>query len=148
VKSDDQPVFVPPGSGRVLDFLAVTHRLTSDQTGGSIYIFESEFEPGTGNPFHVHGREDEIGYVLEGALEIRLRDQTRVLEAGGLARLPKGIPHAIRNPLGTRSRYLFLAVPGGLDRWFDAVTEAKEDGSLDDALYRKLSDDFGIGWLE
>jgi mannose-6-phosphate isomerase-like protein (cupin superfamily) len=86
--------------------------------------------------------------VLEGALEIRLRDQTRVLEAGGLARLPKGIPHAIRNPLGTRSRYLFLAVPGGLDRWFDAVTEAKEDGSLDDALYRKLSDDFGIGWLE
>jgi hypothetical protein len=65
-----------------------------------------------------------------------------------VARLPKKLPHAIRNPLETRSRYLFMAVPGGLDRWFDAVADAKDDGSLDDALYSTLSRDFGIGWLE
>ena len=145
---DPQPVFVPPGSGRVLDFLAVTHRLTSEQSGGSIYIFESAFEPGTGNALHVHSREDEIAYVLEGALQVRLRDRTAILEAGGVARLPKNLPHAIRNPLETPSRYLFMAVPGGLDRWFDAVADATGDGSLDDALYSKLSRDFGIGWLE
>jgi quercetin dioxygenase-like cupin family protein len=145
---DPLPVFVPPGSGRVLDFLAVTHRLTSEQSGGSIYIFESMFEPGTGNALHVHSREDEIAYVLEGALEVRLRDRTAILEVGGVARLPKKLPHAIRNPLETRSRYLFMAVPGGLDRWFDAVADAKDDGSLDDALYSTLSRDFGIGWLE
>jgi mannose-6-phosphate isomerase-like protein (cupin superfamily) len=132
----------------VLDFLGVTHKLTSQQTGGAYYIFESEFDPETGNRLHVHGREDEIGYVLEGALEIRLRDQTLVLDAGGAARLPKNIPHAIRNPLKTPSRYLFMAVPGGLDRWFDAVAEAKRDGALDEAMFRKLSLDFGIGWLE
>jgi quercetin dioxygenase-like cupin family protein len=149
VEADDPgPIFVPAHSGRVLDFLAVTHRLTGQQTGGTFYMFESEFEPGTGNQLHVHRREDEIGYVLEGALEIRLRDQTRVLDAGGVARLPKNIPHAIRNPLGTRSRYLFLAVPAGLDQWFDALADAKRTGALDDALYRKLSLDFGIGWLE
>jgi hypothetical protein len=71
-----------------------------------------------------------------------------ILEAGGIGRLPKGLPHAIRNPLETPSRYLFLAVPGGLDRWFDAVAAAKSDGSLDDALFRRVSEDFGIGWLE
>ena len=145
---DPQPVLLPPGSGRVLDFLAVTHRLTSDQSGGSIYMFESAFEPGTGNRLHVHSREDEIAYVLEGALEVRLRDRTAILEAGGVGRLPKGLPHAIRNPLETPSRYLFLAVPGGLDRWFDAVAAAKSDGSLDDSLFRRLSEEFGIGWLE
>ena len=145
---DPQPVLLPPGSGRVLDFLAVRHRLTSDQSGGSIYIFESAFDPGAGNRLHVHSREDEIAYVLEGALEVRLRDRTAILEVGGLGRLPKNLPHAIRNPLETPSRYLFLAVPGGLDRWFDAVADAKFDGSLTDAVFRKLSDDYGIGWLE
>lgn len=143
-----EPIFVPPGSGRALDFLAVTHRLTSTQSDGSIYIFESMFEPGDGNRLHVHSREDEIGYVLEGALEVRLQDRTAVLEAGGLARLPRNLPHALRNPLETPSRYLFLAVPGGLDRWFDALAAAKEGGSLDDATFDRLSRDFGLAWLE
>ena len=71
-----------------------------------------------------------------------------ILEQGGMARLPKNLPHAIRNPLETPSRYLFIAIPGGLDRWFDAVADANRDGELDDALFRQLSSDFGIGWLE
>lgn len=149
MKSDDtQPIFVPPHSGTVLDFLAVTHKLTSQQTGGAYYLFETAFDPGTGNKLHVHRREDEIGYVVEGALEIRLRDRSQVLDAGGIARLPKGIPHAIRNPLATPSRYLFIAVPAGLDQWFDAVARAKSDGALDDAVFRKLSLAYGIEWLE
>lgn len=149
MKADDaQPVFVPAQSGLVLDFLAVTHKLTSRQTGGGYYLFESTFDPETGNRLHVHGREDEIGYVLEGALEVRLPTETRSLAAGGVARLPKGLPHAIRNPLKTPSRYLFIAVPGGLDLWFDAVADANRDGLLDDAMFRKLSLDFDIGWLE
>jgi quercetin dioxygenase-like cupin family protein len=149
VKSDEtQPIFVPPGSGTALDFLAVTHKLTGPQTGGTCYLFEAAFDPETGNRMHVHRREDEIGYVLEGALEIRLGQEARVLEEGGLARLPKGIPHAIRNPLKTRSRYLFIAVPAGLDQWFDAVARASGDGSLNDALYQELSRLHGIEWLE
>jgi quercetin dioxygenase-like cupin family protein len=148
MSGDPGPIFVPPHSGKVLDFLGSTHKLTSQQTGGAYYIFESAFDPGDGNKLHVHRREDEIGYVLEGALEIRLLDQTQVLDAGGVARLPKNIPHAIRNPLETPSRYLFLAIPGGLDQWFDALAGAKRAGALDDAMFRELSLDFGIGWLE
>ncbi len=145
---DPQPVFVPPGSGKILDFLAVTHRLTSEQSGGSIYIFESTFEPGDGNRLHVHSREDEIGYVLAGSLEVRLRDRTATLETGGVVRLPKHLPHALRNPGETTSRYLFMAVPGGLDRWFDALAAANADGTLDDALHGTLSRQFGLEWLE
>lgn len=145
---DPRPIFVPPHSGKVLDYLSVTHKLTSEQSGGACYIFETEFEPGAGNQLHVHSLEDEIGYVLEGALEVRLPDRTAILETGGLARLPRDLPHAIRNPLGTPSRYLFLAVPGGLDRWFDAVADADRDGTLDDTVFRELSSEFGLGWLE
>ena len=145
---EPQPILVPSGVGQVLQFLSVTHRLTSEQAAGALCMFESTFEPGAGNRLHVHSREDEIAYVLEGALEVRLRDRTALLEAGGVGRLPRGLPHAIRNPLGVSSRYLFLAVPGGLDRWFDAVEQANDAGILDDALFRTLSEDYGVGWLE
>jgi len=126
----------------------VTHKLTGQQTGGAYYLFESVFEPGSGNQLHVHRREDEVAYVLEGALEIRLADQTVVVEAGSAAHLPKNIPHAIRNPLETTSRYLFMAIPAGLDQWFDALESARNDGRLNDAMYRKLSLEYGIEWLE
>ena len=143
-----QPIFVPPHAGRVREFTGVTHKLTGDQTGGAYYLFESVIEPGSGNRLHVHRREDEVAYVLEGALEVRLADQTVVVEAGSVAHLPKNIPHAIRNPLKTPSRYLFMTIPAGLDGWFDALETAQRDGTLDDALYRKLSLDYGIEWLE
>jgi quercetin dioxygenase-like cupin family protein len=146
--NDPQPIFIPPHSGRALEFLGVTHKLTGDQTGGAYYLFESVFGPGDGNGLHVHRREDEVGYVLEGALEIRLADQTVVVEAGGVAHLPKNIPHAIHNPLKTRSRYLFMTIPAGLDRWFDALEAARNAGTLDDVMYRKLSLEYGIEWLE
>jgi quercetin dioxygenase-like cupin family protein len=149
VKFDEpQPNFVPPHSGRTLEFLGVTHKLKGQQTGGAYYLFESVFGPGDGNRLHVHRREDEVGYVLEGALEIRLSAQTLVVEAGSVAHLPKNIPHAIRNPLKTTSRYLFMTIPAGLDQWFDALDAARQDGKLDDAQFRKLSLDYGIEWLE
>ena len=143
-----RPVFVPRGGGTVLKALSVTHKLTSDQTDGSCYLFESTFGPGEGNRMHRHQREDEIGYVLEGALEIRLGDGSRILETGGIARLPKGIPHAIRNPSTTPSRYLFIAVPAGLDRWFDAVARTTASGLLDGAVIDALAREYGIDWLE
>ena len=143
-----RPIVVPPGGGTVLDFLAVTHKLTGPQTGGALCIFESTFEPGTGNALHRHRREDEIAYVLEGALEVRLLEETLHLEAGGLAQLPRNLAHALRNPLTTTSRYLFLAVPAGLDAWFDALARARQDGILDDAMYARLSRDYELEWLE
>ena len=143
-----RPIFVPPNSGKKLEFRAVTHKLTGQQTGGSYYLFESVFGPGDGNRLHIHHREDEVGYVLEGALEIRLADQTVVVEAESVAHMPKNVPHAIRNPLKIPSRYLFMTIPAGLDQWFDALETARRDGTLDDALYCKLSLDYGIEWLE
>jgi quercetin dioxygenase-like cupin family protein len=102
---EPQPIFVPPNSGKTLEFRSVTHKLTGQQTGGAYYLFESVFGPGDGNRLHVHRREDEVGYVLDGALEIRLADQTVMVEAGSVAHLPKNIPHAIRSrhPRGTCS---------------------------------------------
>jgi hypothetical protein len=55
MKSDDsQPIVVPPDSGRVLKFLGITHKLTSQQTDSAYYLFEFEFDSESGNRLHVH----------------------------------------------------------------------------------------------
>lgn len=143
-----QPILVPPGPGKELKFLEVTHKLTDHQTNGAFYLFEFEFDPESGNRLHVHRYEDEIVYVLEGAIEIRLDNQKLQAGAGGVAKLPKRIPHALYNPLKTRSRYLAMAIPGGMEKFFDDLSAAKAEGTLDDATHRKISLKYGIEWLE
>ena len=143
-----QPVVVPPNIGKVLKSLGVTHKLTPQQTGSGYYLFEFEFDPESGNRLHVHRYEDEVVYVLEGAIEIRLADQKLQAVTGSIAHLPKHIPHALYNPLKTPSRYLGIAIPGGLENFFDELATAQEAGALDDATHNKTSQKYGIEWLE
>lgn len=143
-----QPFVVPPNSGRVLRHIGITHKLKSQQTGGGYYLFEAEFDPESGNRLHVHAYEDEIVYVLEGAIRIRLGDGKLETSKGGVAHLPKGIPHALYNPLKTPLRILALATPGGMEKFFDELESALQDGSMDDAKHREISRKYGIEWLE
>ena len=143
-----QPIVVPPDSGKVLKFLGVTHKLAHQQAGGAYYLFEFEFDPESGNRLHVHSYEDEVVYVLEGAIEIRLGDQKLQAVTGGVVHLPKHIPHALYNPLKTPSRYLGMAIPGGMENFFDELAATQEAGTLDDLTHKEISRKYGIEWLE
>lgn len=146
---DRQPIVVASESGEVLDKLNIRHKLTDSQTGGAYYLFDSEFGPGHENRMHVHRYEDEVAFVLEGALTIRLQDQILDVGAGGVAFLPKGIPHAIRNPLDTASKYLFAAIPGrSLERCFEEVQAAASAGELDAAGRSEIFLRYGIEFLD
>jgi len=96
----------------------------------------------------VHSYENEVVYVLEGAIEVRLDNQKLQAVTGGVAHLPKHIPHALYNPMKTPSRYLGMAIPGGMENFFDELAVAQETGTLDDATHRKISLKYGIEWLE
>jgi len=149
MQPDIPPPFATPlGLGRELKHLGITHRLTRPQTGGAYYLFEFGFDPESGNRLHVHRHEDEVVYVLQGAIEIRLDGQTLRAGAGGVAHLPKTIPHALYNPLPAPSQYLGLAIPGGLEDFFDALEAALARGPLDDETHRRISGEYGIEWLE
>ena len=130
-----QPILVPPDSGREIKFIGITHKLTPKQTGSGYYLFAFEFDPENGNGLHVHKYEDEVVYVLEGEIEIRLGDTKLQASAGGIAHLPKQIPHALYNPLKTTSKYLAMAIPGGMEKFFDELAAAQEAGQLDDATH-------------
>lgn len=143
-----QPIAVLPGSGRKLAHLGVTHLLTSAQTGGAYYLCEAIFGPESGSPLHIHHHEDEVIYVLEGELDVRLDTDKLHVPSGGVVRLPKKSPHALYNPLKTPLKILVHAIPGGLEGYFDEVETALENGSLDDALHASISAKYGLEWLE
>ena len=143
-----QPVAIPPGSGKVLKFLGVTHKLTYAQTNGAFYLCEAVFGPESGSPLHIHHYEDEVIHVLEGAIKIRLDGKELNTPAGGIVHLPKNIPHALQNPLKTPLRIMVFAIPGGLEGYFNEVDTALQNGSLDKETHTKISMKYGLEWLE
>jgi len=143
-----QPIAIEPGSGRELRSLGVTHKLTSAQTGGAYYLCEAVFGPESGSPLHIHHYENEVIYVLEGALDVRLDHEKLHVPAGGTVHLPKKVPHALQNPLTTPLKIMVYAIPGGLEHYFDEVDNALQNGPLDAETHQKISMKYGLEWLE
>jgi mannose-6-phosphate isomerase-like protein (cupin superfamily) len=143
-----QPVAIPPGSGKVLKNLGVIHKLTSAQTGGAFYLCEAEFAPESGSPLHIHHYEDEVIHVLEGVIDVRLDKEKLHASVGGIIHLPKKIPHAFQNPLKTPLRIMVYAIPGGLENYFDEVEAALQNDSFDNETHAKISMKYGLEWLE
>ena len=84
---------------------------------GQVLIMRSATARGNAVPVHVHQREDEIFLLLNGALTVWAGDQRRELSDGGVAFLPKGIPHTYFVTSQT-AVILEVIAPGGLERAF------------------------------
>src|SRR5438093_8742568 len=62
-------------------------------------------------PLHLHRNEDEVWYVLEGALRFRIGDEEIDAPAGSAALAPRGKPHTFWNPSREPARYLLVMAP-------------------------------------
>ena len=107
----------------------MTLKATSESTGGKLVLLENLTAPGGGPPPHIHTREDEFFYVLDGSFEIRIGDEVHSVGAGGFAFVPRGTVHNFRNTAESVSRILVGFTPGGMDGFFrEAGRPAIDDG--------------------
>lgn len=132
VKMEKSVAHIPPGAGTrslwVLDE-RLTYKVPSHQTGGAYALFEATTNPGAGPPPHVHHREDEAFYVLEGEYEFLVDGRTFKAEAGSLIYVPKGALHAHENVGEGVGRMLVSHTPGGLyEHFFEKVGRPVEGG--------------------
>ncbi|GAA1774688.1 cupin domain-containing protein [Actinomadura chokoriensis] len=102
--------------------------LRAEDTGGLYSFFEVTTSPGGGPPLHVHSAEDESFYVIEGRYAIRLGDEEHEVSAGGLVYGPRGVPHKFRNISGGPSKLLVVATPGGVEGFFEGLSELMAGG--------------------
>jgi quercetin dioxygenase-like cupin family protein len=107
----------------------MTLKATGESTGGSLVLLENLTAPGGGPPPHVHTREDEFFYVLDGSFEIRIGNELHAVGPGGFAFVPRGTVHNFRNTAETPSRVLVGFTPGGIEGFFrESGRPATDDG--------------------
>jgi quercetin dioxygenase-like cupin family protein len=91
----------------------------AEDSGGALGVLEGRFfEEGYGPPLHVHSREDEAMYVLEGQIRFRVGDDEFVAGPGTWVWQPRGVPQAFRVE-SEGARALVMFTPGGLERMFE-----------------------------
>lgn len=101
--------------------IVLTNLVEKKDNSGAFSLLEATLVPGTEPPPHVHSREDELFYVLEGEFDVYVREEAFNVSTGECVFLPKFAPHAlvIRSP---RLRVLILYTPGGLEETFGKMS--------------------------
>ncbi len=105
--------------------------LDGQRTGGQLTMLRSSPAGGSASPVHVHADEDEIVVLLRGSGLFWAGDERFELSEGGVAFLPRNVPHAYRF---TSDEVDMLAVctPAGTENFFRAAgwdrSRPKPDG--------------------
>lgn len=88
-------------------------------TGGALGVVEATLGRDFGPPLHVHHREDESFYLLEGEVRFRQGDQEFVAGPGTWVWGERGVPHTFKVE-SDRARLLIIVTPGGFEEMFEA----------------------------
>ena len=108
-------------------------------TGGQFTLIESDTDGGA--PMHIHSREDEYFYVVEGTITVTCGDQVFEVGPRGFAFLPRNIPHAW-DVVGERAIVLMMTVPAALDEFLAQFHAASSNEIRDE-----ISEKYGITWV-
>ena len=92
-------------------------------------MWEAIVPPGGGPPPHIHSREEEGFYILEGEITFRIGEQRLVATAGMFANMPVGTPHSFRNESSKPAKMLISGAPAGLEGMFFDVGVPLPEGS-------------------
>ena len=105
-----------------------TFLVEEKDTNGQFSLIEALLVPGNEPPPHVHSREDELFYVLEGEFDVYVGTESFKVISGECVFLPRLKPHAfiIRSP---KLRVLALFTPGGIEAAFRSMASPAQ--SLD-----------------
>ena len=143
------PIVVPPDGGEELNVggSQILHKVKSKDTNGVFSVVAIVTPPGKGVDLHVHEREDELVYLLEGEIEVTLGNQKMKAVPGVMALLPRGIPHGFTNIGNKPSRLLDTILPGQFDNYFVELAALFAAGDPSEEQIDGLSRKYRIKYL-
>lgn len=86
--------------------------------GGRMSMIEIIVHPGGGPPPHIHRREEETFYVLEGTVQFWVDGKIINAPAGSTVFAPRDVPHRFCNVTTKPARFLVVITPANLDPFF------------------------------
>ncbi len=95
--------------------------------GGAFLLFEDIVAPGKSTPLHTHPSADETFYLLEGSMLLHIDGVEHEVRVGGVAVVPRGVPHAFLAQ-AEGARLLCLHTPGGGEEFYRTASEPAVSG--------------------
>jgi quercetin dioxygenase-like cupin family protein len=87
-------------------------------TAGRLAAIDMRARPGVVVPGHIHRDAEELFFMLEGELIVRVGPDEYTVGPGDLVYIPRGVVHAHRNRAGVPTRWLTLFTPAGSEGYF------------------------------
>jgi quercetin dioxygenase-like cupin family protein len=103
-------------SGWLMTFLA-----TAEDTGGQFALMEQVARKGNAPPRHIHHREDETFYVIDGEMTFSVGDETIMATPGTMVFAPRDVPHSFTID-SEQVRILVMVAPAGAEGFFKACS--------------------------
>jgi quercetin dioxygenase-like cupin family protein len=108
----------------------VTVHITGEETEGRFSLIEFLMPPDDMTPLHIHRRDSQTTYVLEGEVTIYLPDGSHVLGPGDCIHQPAGVPQTERVTSTHQARVLDINSPAGFERFVVAIGRPAESLTL------------------
>src|SRR3979409_523060 len=127
-----QLLVVGPGEGRSVKLgkgMGVDFKVWGYETGGRFAIVEHPIDARRLVPPHIHLMEDELSYVLEGRVGVRVGDEVAEAGPGTYIYKPCGVPHTFGNPTDQPARLLELICAAGFENYFVEISELFASGA-------------------
>jgi quercetin dioxygenase-like cupin family protein len=126
-----KPTINTPPQGRTVAVVGDLYRFlaTGEETNGKYALWEALVPPGGGPPPHVHSREEEGFYILEGEITFTINGERVVAKAGMFANMPVGTPHSFKNESDRPAKMLISVAPAGLEQMFFEVGVSLAEGA-------------------
>jgi quercetin dioxygenase-like cupin family protein len=105
-------------------------------------LIETANNPSSGVPLHVHEREDETWFVLEGEYIFRVGGETFVARSGDYVFGARNVPHSYANQTGAVARALIMVTPAGFEGFWRESAQLREDASA--ATREALGQKYGV----
>lgn len=145
-----EPLVVPPGSGNAISPIGDDtsfFKALGSQTGGAFALMEQKVPPGHGPRKHVHRREEESFYILEGEFGFEVGDQQFVAGPGTFVLGPRDIPHRFWNAGSTEGRFLLIISPPGLEPFFEEFSRVLAESPGDLARQVAVAARYGLEFV-
>jgi mannose-6-phosphate isomerase-like protein (cupin superfamily) len=125
----NKPIHLPANEGptRIVLGGSYTIKVAGEATGGAFCLVEGVAPPRSGVPPHIHSREEETFYVLEGSMEMECAGRTIRATPGTTVTLPRNVPHSYRNPSDVPAKYLLIIEPAGFEGFFEEAAKLPAD---------------------
>ena len=100
-------------------------KVSAKDTNGDLTIFEYIGNDKGGPPLHIHHKQDEVFFILEGEYLFQVGDEKHNLKSGDTIFLPRTVPHTFAQ-LTQKGKMFYLFQPSGkMEDFFRKAGEVK-----------------------